>query len=617
MWNRASIWVRQNRRLLLAIPLLAIHLALVLDGARQHAPAFDEPSYISRGYVTLTTGDQSKTPEHPPTMMLLLGASLMGSGIDAPHVPGFENLDGFHFGQNFVYLNGALPPMALLFRARMVVALLSVVAGIVLFRICLGLGGDLAAFVALTIYALDPLVIAHAGLATLDLGASTFTLLAAVGLPWALGRAGGRLVVLGAVIAQGAILGLALTTKFSTLPLLVGIAATVGVCLYNRQFTSRRSLMWRTFGILCAAAGVVVLVSQPLGPRTLLTAFRLQWEHASVGHPAFAFGHYGKSGWWWYYPAAWLTKTPLPILLLTLLGIPALLLAWRRQPVLLTSLIVPSVCLAVIAVFSSVAIGVRNLLPITPVLALGGGLAAATIWSRFSRVRWGLPVLLVWLLVDTLYVHPFELSFINEAAGGTKAGSSLLADSNVDWGLDLDKVGAIVNRNPLRRLYLVYFGSAVPAAHGLGRYRWMPSFNLAPRMQQDGGDSRGREWIAISSTSLTGVYPPGRQAYAWLRARTPTAWAGKSILLFDITDDNQAHFQMGQAALNSGYVPGARAAFSRAIELAPSQRDAWQGLILTETRAGDGEAVRSVCGDAQMIHPSLAEFEPCRATETH
>jgi hypothetical protein len=100
-----------------------------------------------------------------------------------------------------------------------------------------------------------------------------------------------------------------------------------------------------------------------------------------------------------------------------------------------------------------------------------------------------------------------------------------------------------MEREPPRRLYLSYFGTALPEAYGV-RYRpALSSCAHLPRWDATSdldGASSGRDLLAISEMNLQGVFFAGPNPYAWLGTRTPLAVLGYSIRVYDITDDEEA-----------------------------------------------------------------------------
>ena len=583
--------------------LAAAHLALVLHGASRHSAVFDEIVYAPAGFSYLSTGDFRLNPEHPPFLKLLLGASWTGAGFDAPATPGWRERDQWQVGQRAFYGPGR-PHDALLMRARAVIALLSVGLALAVFAVARAIAGDAAGLAALALYALDPLVVAHAGFATLDLGGAALFFVAAVALPGALLR-GGALRVAVTGLASGA----ALATKFSNLPLLaiLVLVATLGPWLTGGGF---RPAARRAAAVLGLSLVVVAAASGPAGPGLYLRGLGLLRGHEEIGHPTYAFGLYSSTGWWWYFPAAWLVKTPIPLLLASTAGILALLRRARADVARCGVLLLSPALVAAAVMTSPLNLGVRHLLQVTPFLAAAGGVALAGLWRGARTGRAAVVVLLVWLAAGTLRVHPFEMAYANEAASGPSRLWRLLADSNLDWGQDLPALADEVHRFPLRRLYLGYFGTADPGAYGLP-YCWISSDRMVDRRYEDGPDPGGREWIALSVTNLLDVYSPRKDQHAWLRERPFTAFPGYSIALFDITGDAAAHLRLGETALDLRDYETAEAPLRRAVELAPRDGRARLDLAAALAFLGRAEEAVSACAEAERLLPGRETAEAC------
>jgi tetratricopeptide (TPR) repeat protein len=251
----------------------------------------------------------------------------------------------------------------------------------------------------------------------------------------------------------------------------------------------------------------------------------------------------------------------------------------------------------------------------TPFLAAAGGVAGARLWRTGLAGRLAGLALAGWLAGGVLAVHPDEIAYANEAAGGPRKLWRLLTDSNVDWGQDLPALSDEVGRHPLRRLYLAYFGSADPAAYGL-RYSWIPAAGPAPRRYEDGGDPAGREWIAIGVTNLVDVFNFSRtsrrhDAHAWLRARPFTAFPGHSIALFDITGDAEAHLRLGRTAMAFNEAAAAEPALRRAAELAPANGEVRLDLARVLAALGRLEEAAAACDDAERMLEASRTQEFC------
>ncbi|MFB3784774.1 MAG: ArnT family glycosyltransferase [bacterium] len=201
-------------------------------------------------------------------------------------------------------------------------------------------------------------------------------------------------------------------------------------------------------------------------------------QHLQTGHMAYFMGEISAGGWRSYYPVLFLIKTPLPLLILFLLG--AGLLAAKRvrldfhAGVFLA--MIPLVYTGVLIEWNRVNIGYRHALPLVPyaLIALAGAALAYLFRAPESggtdpaglqagrrdysnRAVLG-SLLLAWTAVDVLSIHPHYLSYFNSLIGGPKNGHYYAVDSNLDWGQDLFFLKKYLTENDVRDAYLFYFG---------------------------------------------------------------------------------------------------------------------------------------------------------------
>jgi hypothetical protein len=252
--------------------------------------------------------------------------------------------------------------------------------------------------------------------------------------------------------------------------------------------------------------------------------------HNSEGHPAYLLGRFGLQGWWDYFPIAFLVKTPTGVLAACVLAMLCLWHARRRPPPLLLSLclILPPFVFLLLAMRSSINIGVRHILPIYPflyvvlafVLIDYGPLLLRRAW------RWTCIALIVLVSVESLSIYPHYLAFFNWCSGGPANGSRYLLDSNIDWGQDLKNLGTFVNDHHLTPLCTALFSAAPPAYYG-----------IEARDLNQTGMPEGLEnlpcVVAISVNVLQGHFNAPKK-YAALRRRRPLARIGYSIYLYDL-----------------------------------------------------------------------------------
>ena len=213
-------------------------------------------------------------------------------------------------------------------------------------------------------------------------------------------------------------------------------------------------------------------------------------------------GQYSNTGFAGYFFWTTLWKTPLPILAALTIG---LVLAWRRRVEGLAVLIIPIVIYGGYAIAGNIHIGHRHLLPVFPFLyALGGAVGACWAVLRRRRALVG-AIAVAWLAVASVVVllpRPASvinqhLAYLNEFAGGPRAGALKLSDSNFDWGQDLKRLGAWYAASHIQEpINLVYFGNADPRSYGI-RY-----YNLRTPEYPEPHDS---SWFAISQADYLGL----------------------------------------------------------------------------------------------------------------
>jgi hypothetical protein len=554
---------------ILAAALLALHAGLALHQARVQSTTYDEPYYASAGWALLAGGQPRLNPEHPPVVKLWLGAAWLGSGLPPVQaIPGFATANQWTFGPRLLYQDPVRAPL-LLWRARASVVLLSVLLAVGVLLAARRAFGGVAGLLALALYALDPLVVANAGLATLDLGA-TAAIFGAVALSWVALDSGRALHLALAAAFVGLALG-AKGTGVVVLPVLVLVALAPAL---RRGGPAPGELRRRALGatwIVLGGAVVLSIVCLPEGPAAWWRALELQRRHAADGHASWVLGRQSMQCLAWYFPFAWLVKTPVALLAATGAGAVLVAARLRRSPEVAVVILATPLLLLAVATSSGICNGVRQLLAAVPFLAVAGG-GALSVLARTLAGRAAAAGLVAWMAVALLRVHPDAITYANEVAGGPTKTWRLLTDSNVDWGQSLPQLADVLRDVPVRRLWLDYFGTAWPPAHGVGRFRKIsdPRFGagaVIPAPRLDGPDPGGRELLAVSATCLVDVYVTERDLHGWLRARTPWRWAGNSIAVFDITGDAIAHRQLARMAERMRDPITAAEASARATEI--------------------------------------------------
>ncbi len=537
-WSKASFWS--------VVALLAsVQGALMLTTAVDDSQVFDESIHLLTGYIYITQGRYSLDCEHPPLARALQALPLLTLRPNVPERILSWNIESaFRAAGVFLYRN-TMSAEALLMRARGVTMLMTLGLGILIAVWTRRRFGDFAALVAHALYSLDPNIIAHGHYITTDLPATAGTFLAVA--------AAGRYLESGRrrdALWAGLALGVALSVKFSTWflgPVLVllwvlvrvmrlgkgnlaGVAAIGLVALAVVALVYVPGTVWyfQNPGTLSAGddSELGKWLSQKGLPTSIpghpfLASFYFVGGHSLRGHQAYLMGEMSMRGWWYYFPVAFLVKTP--VFTLILLAGAAIALIWRREitlPLLLIS-IVPLIYI-LLSMTSSLNIGLRHILPIYPfvhVLCAAGLTAGGASWMR-KLVLAG--VCLVG--VETLWAYPRYVGFFSRAVGGPENGHMYLLDSNLDWGQDLKRLTRWWESRGRPTLCLNYFGMADPAYYGLV---W---FNVQRGTQQIDFD-RVNCVVVVSRNFLHRLY--NSEFYGQLLDREPDYVIGSSLNVYE------------------------------------------------------------------------------------
>jgi hypothetical protein len=263
---------------------------------------------------------------------------------------------------------------------------------------------------------------------------------------------------------------------------------------------------------------------------------------------AYLLGHTRIIGWWYYFPAAFLFKTPTATLL-AILFVPIGLFATRKlaekpsdvsEPRLTPMWSVIAVALAPLVYFgaaltTNLNLGLRHILPVYPFIfiALGTGFAAIVRRRPMPAKLIGGAIALL-LLVETAAAYPNYLAFFNFPSGGSRGGLRLLGDSNLDWGQDLPALANWQQHHPGTPLYFAYFGTADPSAYHLDYTNLIGGYPFAPT-----GNTTGPGVIALSATNVQAIYWSPQLVEAYVNVLAPEA-AGRLRSLPEGPDRDQA-----------------------------------------------------------------------------
>jgi len=509
--------------------LLALHWWLGVTGWFSKTVTSDETAHLVSGYAYWKFDDYRFQPENgnlPQRWGALPLLALEPRLEPAEDPPTWSLSNVWGVGQRFFFESGNETDF-LLASARGTMALWSVAVGALVFAWSRRLWGDLAGLFSLGLHAFSATALAHGPLVTSDMCAAFF-LLAAPGAFWRFLERPGA----GRLAASLALTGFATVAKFSfvVLPPIYALLILAQACRRRglpgagrwwailagatlAHVVAAWAIIWASFGFrhsgfaaglppgwkyyipwseLLPAGGwkrwvLVALKDGRLLPEAYVHGFAYVL-HAAENRGAFLAGHYSQTGWWWFFPYAFLVKTPVAEL--AALGL-AGLVALRRGLDVARGGLAPleaglrrfAPLLALLAVFglvsvtSNLNIGHRHLLPIYPPLFILAGVlvrpAATRAWKGVALV------VLLAAAVDSARIRPNYLAHFNLTVGGSDEGWRHLVDSSLDWGQDLPglKRWLDANRRPGEKVYLSYFGM------GDARYEGIAAEPLAPYYQ--------------------------------------------------------------------------------------------------------------------------------------
>lgn len=541
--GRFSIWI--------AIALLLAAFGLALTSARVKSATFDEDAYIGKGAAIWMEGNYWLTVMHPALGPMLSTLPLLTEpelSLPTDH-PCWPNGTARSCGRELLFYRSETQRVLLL--ARLPTMLLMLILAALVYRWATELFGRGAGLVALALCALDPNVLAHARLVTLDL----FTALTVCLGCFAFWRfwvrpTWGRLTLLGIALgAAGAIhfVNALLVPLFVLLSLI-----RVWHPLPTGKMPALRSpSRWRrlrvTLALLLAIGGIAGLViwvihGADFGPVPLWNGIRLpapayfnelaQRMQGKLGAPhSFLSGYHYEGGWWPYFIVALFVKTPWPTVFLITAAVVCLV---RRgdgcfgDAVLLTA-VGAYFALALLSNFNR---GYRYILPLLPLLFVFTGRVARRAGRWLHYVQGGL---LSWLAVANLAIYPHYLAYFNELVG-PRDGHRVLVDSNLDWGQDLPALERHVAEHDVPLLYLSWFGESRPWQYDIP-YRFIPSkpdelSDIFTRVYHPDYPPPGT--YAISATNLQALLFDDKDLFAFFLRRQPVAQPGYSIMIYHV-----------------------------------------------------------------------------------
>jgi hypothetical protein len=521
----------RSKTTLIFLLLTALAAARIIATYRQTAQTSDETPNIGCGMQYLDLGRYDYGAFHPPLARLAMAVGPYLYGARAQKQP-----DRWKEGN--AVLNSTPRPTKALALARLGILPFFLLACTVVWLWGRRLFGEWGALAAVLLFTNTPPVLAHAGLATMDMaiGAGVCTALYTF-VRWLEEPSLKRSLLFGVGLA------IPLLSKFSSI-LVIPVCLLALVVMYRPKWRGRNwawiavtfLLIWGTYrfsfgpmtehvvrdaadqgGVWAKIPPSVLraVESTPVPAPQILDGLWQVHNHVEGGHTAYLLGRHSFHGWWYFFPVALAVKTPLGLLLLAAIGACT---RRARVPAILCAL------LLLVNLPTSLNIGVRYMIPLFPLLALTAAGGVVWLWQRQRVVA---AALLAWVVVSSAMAHPDYIAYFNELAGSHP--EQVLVDSDLDWGQDMNRLSAELRRRGVDYFHMACLYTGDDTRLGLPNWD-----GLEPYQPVKG-------WVAVSQTMLKNygwmvAQQQGRQdlAFGWLDQYRPVAKVGNSILLYQI-----------------------------------------------------------------------------------
>ena len=544
----------------IVVVLLACQSILQVDCARRWTPTHDEYWHLPLGLYAWQTGDLRADPINPPLPRLWASLPLWLSGTSLGEVT-FPAADAYAVGDAFQRAH-PLNHRELFFCGRLMIIPWGILGGVLIAAWARSWWGNASGILAAVFWCSCPLVLGHGALVAHDLPGTVAT----IAVLYATQRYRERPHFGGSALI-GVLLGFACLTKFSTL-LLLPIAPLFWLILPRSKLAPRPAWQRQMCGVLVAlwcwwcvlqlgyladsftnrtaSGGGSLFVVWPRGFQAGLDALQAVLR---AKHPVFLNGEWSLHGFRTYYLFGMLYQLPLG---LWLCGGVSVWIGWRQLPdrqhlrrlaalglVIGAVLIPPSL--------SENQLGLRYVMAAVPLGILFAAYSAGD-WKNAGRRRRVLVFCGAFGSLLALSVHPHQLSYFNQLAGGPIAGRQRLVDSNIDWGQDLHSLRDYLEQHPSDYpLSLAYFGTVSPSSLGL-TYNYPPprepvpgryavSVNLVMGRPYHLRDLNGQEYVANIDD------------FGYFRFFTPTAHIGYSIDVYHLRPLDVARYWAARAGL--------------------------------------------------------------------
>ncbi len=600
--------LKKKYKLLIFFSLLFAIVVSVLN-AKNDSLIYDEAAHIPAGYSYLKTFDMRLNPEHPPLLKDLAALPLLFLDLNFDTKKNFWNENAndaqWEAGKYFLF-NAGNDPDKIIFWSRLPIILIFILLGLFIFRWTREMSGLGAAFLAFILFVFDPNFLGHNHYVTTDMGIAAFiTFVFYYFIKFLKDPSWKNVWIFTIFLSLVQLVKFSSVLIFPVFGLILTIYSFVRLAPYkqNNDFNFKIKTFAEYLGKFIIALGVSLIIvwiayyfttfNMPKEKLPEITNFYFNKDNIQAifakkiifalnensffrpmavyifgifrvfqrvvgGNVTYLFGEISTSGFFSYFPLAFLLKTPIPTLALILgasiisfcnifnifgkkpgnkeAGFFYRFITFSRAKTADFLMLIFIFIYSFTSITGKLNIGFRHLFPIFPFIFI---LTAKTIFSFIEELenkkvaRFAYSVVFVFaamLIINTVNAYPNYLSYFNAFAGGPKNGYKYITDSNADWGQDLKRLQIFLNSHPeIDKIRLNYFGTANEAYY-LGE-KYIPWWDARKPLEPG--------WYGISVLFLQeSIYDPQKpenQSYRWLKNKKPDYQIGASILIYHIS----------------------------------------------------------------------------------
>ena len=546
----------------IVIFLILIHFLLAVTSIIQKSTTSDEALHIAAGYSYLTENDFRYNKEHPPLIKEIAAFPLLFLNLSLEKGGAWDNAYEWVAGNEFLFENNVDADI-ILFWARLPMVFLSLILAFFIFKFASELYGRKAGLFALFLYSFSPNILANAIIVQTDLPAALIIL---VGIYYFR-----KLLLepnLKNVLVNGLVFGLALSIKFTTVYLLIFYIILFLIFIFYKKYKLKREnktyeilklqniIKFIKYSVIILIISLIILfivygfnfsglfnneVKENFSkqfpfsgavynilkfvpaPDSYVEGLRMVTRQSETGYRAYLMGQYKKGGWPYYFPVAFLIKTPIAVLLFITLT----LIFFRKTKNNLMDelfLLIPALLYFLFFIPSQLNIGLRHILPVYPFIFI--------FVSKLINYKKWMKILIVilgtWYLIASIMIYPHYLAYFNEIVS-PDYGQNFLLDSNIDWGQDLKGLAKYLEKNNIKdKIWLSYWGNDDPDYRNI-------NYEFYRRIMDENSVCQPvKGYIAVSVNHLIGMKEYEAHCFDWLRKYEPITKIGYSIWVYKI-----------------------------------------------------------------------------------